>query len=201
MQRLVNPYPLFLDLRGALLDAGYVYIGTANEDPEASPLTVYLDSALTIPIAQPLRTRGGLIVNGADPVFIWVDADDYSLRTRDADGNEITFTPSVAVAAAAEVDYQPLDADLTAIAALTTTAFGRSFLTQADAAAVKTLLGIVAGIPTTGGTVTGNLTRSGAGVHLYHVDPAYVSGRVFRTDAAASDPTTLVGDIWIKTAS
>jgi len=38
-------------------------------------------------------------------------------------------------------DAQPLDSDLTAIAALTTTSFGRSVLTQADAAAVRTLIG------------------------------------------------------------
>jgi len=42
--------------------------------------------------------------------------------------------------------FQPLDADLTAIAALSTTSFGRSLLTQADAAAARTTLG---------GTVTG----------------------------------------------
>jgi len=38
--------------------------------------------------------------------------------------------------------YQPLDSDLTAIAALTTTSFGRSFLDRADAAAGRTLLGL-----------------------------------------------------------
>lgn len=37
-------------------------------------------------------------------------------------------------------DAQPLDADLTAIAALTTTSFGRSFLDRANAAAGRTLL-------------------------------------------------------------
>lgn len=37
---------------------------------------------------------------------------------------------------------QPLDADLTAIAALTTTGFGLSFLDRADAAAGRTLLGL-----------------------------------------------------------
>ena len=36
-------------------------------------------------------------------------------------------------------DYQPLDADLTSIAALTTTAFGRSLLELADAAALRTI--------------------------------------------------------------
>ena len=39
------------------------------------------------------------------------------------------------------MDAQPLDSDLTAIAALSTQAFGRSLLTQADAAAVRTAIG------------------------------------------------------------
>lgn len=39
---------------------------------------------------------------------------------------------------------QPLDADLTAIAALATTAFGRGFLIQADASASRTYLGLSA---------------------------------------------------------
>ena len=38
--------------------------------------------------------------------------------------------------------FQPVDSDLTAIAALSTTAFGRSFLDRADAAAGRTLLGL-----------------------------------------------------------
>ena len=38
-------------------------------------------------------------------------------------------------------DAQPLDSDLTAIATLTTTAFGRGVLTQTDAAAIRTYIG------------------------------------------------------------
>lgn len=38
-------------------------------------------------------------------------------------------------------NYQPLDSDLTAIASLSTTSFGRSVLTQVDGAAVRSLIG------------------------------------------------------------
>jgi hypothetical protein len=76
-------------------------------------------------------------------------------------------------------DAQPLDSDLTAIAALTTTSFGRSLLTQADAAATRSTIGAgtssfsgafsaLTGIPT---------TRSGYGI----------------TDAAANGAVTASG--------
>lgn len=49
-----------------------------------------------------------------------------------------------------------------------------------------------------GDTMTGNLLRSAAGPHLYHVTAAYTSGRVFVTAAGAADPTSIAGDIWIE---
>ena len=45
---------------------------------------------------------------------------------------------SYATSAAVAAGYQPLDSDLTAIAALTTTSFGRALLALADAAALRT---------------------------------------------------------------
>lgn len=53
-----------------------------------------------------------------------------------------TALGSYATTAAVAAGYQPLDADLTSIAALTTTSFGRSLLTQADASATRTTLGL-----------------------------------------------------------
>lgn len=62
-----------------------------------------------------------------------------------------------AIVSTGSLTYQPLDSDLTAIAALTTTTFGRSLLTQADAAAVRTVLGLGGAatleVGTTAGTV------------------------------------------------
>lgn len=57
---------------------------------------------------------------------------------------ELGVNPSGAAAtvAAAIAACQPLDSDLTAIAALSTTSFGRSFLELATAAAGRTLLGL-----------------------------------------------------------
>lgn len=196
MQRLLNPFPVFLDLVGALLDSGYIYVGTAGQDPEISPLTVYFDSGGTIPADQPLRTRGGYVVNGASPTGIFVNADDYSLRVRDADGNEVFFAASAAQFFG--VSYQPLDSDLTTISGQTNTAFGLALLELANAAALKAAAGVVDGLPLGGGTVTGNILRSGAGPHVYHTDSTFTSGRIFVTANGAADPTSLPGDIWIE---
>lgn len=198
MQRLGNPFPLWNDLVGALLDAGYIYIGVSGADPETSPIAVYWDEAKTQPAQQPLRTRGGYIVNGATPAFIWIDADDYSIRVRDADGGEILFAASIAAIGGEVVQYQPLDGDLTSIAAQANSTFGLSLLTVANAAALKTLAGIVDALAKGGGTVTGNILRSGAGPHLYHDDDTFTSGRVFVTANGAADPTSAPGDVWIE---
>lgn len=57
-------------------------------------------------------------------------------------GEDPNFATTVTNALAAK---QPLDADLTAIAALTTTPFGRSVLETGNAAALRTLAGLVIG--------------------------------------------------------
>lgn len=63
-------------------------------------------------------------------------------------------------AAAAQSASQPLDSDLTAIAALTTTAFGRGLLALADAAALRT----AAGLGTAALAATGDFDAAGAAV-------------------------------------
>jgi hypothetical protein len=49
----------------------------------------------------------------------------------------------------------------------------------------------------TGGTVTGNITRSTAGPHTYHADATYTSGQIIvsESDPTGSEPD---GTIWLK---
>lgn len=193
--RLGNPFPMFFDAEGDPLHNGFIYMGEPGQDPETHPLDTFFDADLTIDAEQPLRTRGGYIVEGANPAFVYAAGEDYSIRVRDADGGELLFIASIAVAGQ---QYQPLDSDLTAIAALSTTPFGRSLLALADAAALRAATGIPTPLPLAGGNVTGNIGRQGAGTHLYHTDGTLTSGRVFLTDHDAADPTSLPGDTWRK---
>lgn len=85
---------------------------------------------------------------GADPVGTAAAAvaaheaagDPHPQYLTPAEGDALFLTPAEGNAA-----YQPLDADLTSIAALATTAFGRGLLTQADAPATRSTLGLVIG--------------------------------------------------------
>lgn len=194
MTKLTNPMPLFLNARGNLLDAGFIYVGVANGDPEAAPINLFWDAAMTIPAAQPLRTLGGYVVNEATPSFVFMAEEDYSLRVRDADGGVISYVPSIVASGS---QFQPLDVDLTAIAALATTPYGRSLLTLVNAAGLRQVAGISDSLPLVGGTVSGNILRQSAGPHLYHVNPAYTSGRLYGPENV-TDPTTQPGDIWFK---
>ena len=62
----------------------------------------------------------------------------------DIDSSLATTLTDYSTSAVIAAGYQPLDADLTSIAALTTTAYGRAFLEYANLAAVKSDLGVTA---------------------------------------------------------
>lgn len=197
MQKLGNPVPFFVDAGGQPLTGGYIYVGVADEDPETDPISLFWDSGLTVPAAQPLRTIGGFIVNGTQPSSVFHDEDDYSMRVRDDNAVEVVYSPSVYT----DTDsFQPASDTLTAIAALTTTSFGRNLLTLANSGALATATGIPTPLPAAGGTITGNIVRQGAGTHHYWTDSALTSGRVFLTANGAADPTSLPGDIWLEKA-
>lgn len=194
-QRINNPFPLFLDEDGDPMFGGYVYIGEAGQDPEAHPLPTFWNEALTVAAAQPFRTLGGLIYRDDSPAFVFADGDDYSIRVRDSDNEVVFYVPSIKVSGQ---QFQPLSANLTALADVAATNYGRGLLSLANQAALKAATGIPDPLPKAGGTVAGNITRQGAGSHLYHVDPLMTSGRVFLTAHDAADPTSQPGDIWLK---
>jgi hypothetical protein len=200
VQRLSNPLPYFLDARGALLDGGFVYIGVANQDPESSPLPLFSDPATVHSLPQPLRTLGGLIVSGQNAVPVFFDAADYSIRVRDANGEQVYYVPSVFNVGGAGPSYQPFSDTLTLLAQIFTTTFGRALLAVPNQAGLQAVLGLADALPKTGGTMTGNITRVGAGVHTYHADPAMTGGRIYVTAADAADPTSQPGDIWLRIA-
>lgn len=81
-----------------------------------------------------LQTIGGLTPSN----------DDVIQRKAGAWTNR-TMAQLIADLAALGTTFQPLDSDLTAIAALSTTSYGRALLALADAAALRTAAGLVIG--------------------------------------------------------
>lgn len=80
---LFDPLQQFRDTDGKPLEDGYIYIGTANQNAQTNPITVYWDQAGTIPAAQPIRTSGGFPVRAGAAARVYVAADDYSIVVRD----------------------------------------------------------------------------------------------------------------------
>jgi hypothetical protein len=100
--------------------------------------------------------------------------------------SDITSTPTT-LSGYGITDAQPLDSDLTAIAGLSTTSYGRGFLPLSDAAAARTYIGVTAG----GGTVTSvNITAPAAGITASG-GPVTTSGAIIL--ALANDLAALEG--------
>lgn len=79
---ILSPFTVFRDVDGSPLDAGYVYIGTAGLNPITNPITVYWDSALTIPVMQPIRTIVGMPSRAGTPSVLYAGTD-YSIIVKD----------------------------------------------------------------------------------------------------------------------
>lgn len=193
MQQVRNPIPLFLDARGLLMDAGKIYLGEANADPQSNPIVAYWDEALTIVAAQPLRTLGGRIVNVTNPAPVFIAEDDFSMRITDFDDVLVDYSPSVFSDSSS---FQPIDPDLTTISEQANTPYGLALLTLANQTALATATGIPNPLPLTGGTVSGAINRQGAGAYVYWGSSGFTGGRIFITADGAADPTSQPGDIW-----
>lgn len=99
-----------------------------------------LDSDLTAIAALSTTSFGRALLALADAAALRTSAGLGTAATHDVGDFD-----TAGAAAAAQAASQPVDSDLTAIAALATTAYGRSLLEAANAAALRTLAGTVIG--------------------------------------------------------
>lgn len=86
-------YPIFTDIDGQPLEAGYVWLGTANLDPQTNPINVYWDAALTIAAPQPIRTLAGYPSRNGTPARLYVNSD-YSIRVMNRNGSIVYSAPT-----------------------------------------------------------------------------------------------------------
>lgn len=147
-----NKFQVFNDLDGNPLNNGYVYMGTAGSNPETNPITVYSDSALTIPVAQPLRTIGGHIVVNGSRINVYTDGD-YSITSRESDGSLIYSSLSGNIDAVQESAIQAL-ADVT-----TASTTGVASVESAQATAEASVQTIVDSIAAQEAAITANTTE------------------------------------------
>lgn len=138
----------FLELANAAAGRTALGLGTAavaatgDFDPAGSAAAA---QAASQPVDSDLTAIAALSTTAYGRAFLAL-ADAAAGRTALGLGSAAVESAAAfdvaGAAAAAQAASQPLDADLTAIAALATAAYGRSLLTSADAAAARTLLGL-----------------------------------------------------------
>jgi hypothetical protein len=87
------PYPIFTDTDGQPLENGYVWIGTANQNPITNPIAAYWDAALTVTAAQPVRTLNGYPANAGTPARLYVNSD-YSIQVQNKNGTVVYSAPA-----------------------------------------------------------------------------------------------------------
>lgn len=92
-KEITAPYKSFFEADGSPLESGYIYIGEANQNPEAVPITTYWDENLTIPAAQPIRTIGGYPSRSGTPGKLFASSD-YSITVKNKNSVLIYTLPS-----------------------------------------------------------------------------------------------------------
>lgn len=159
------------------LDGNHIRIPVLDDEglvpagilPAVEPPTAEIDAAVTAHEAEanphPVYETSAEAQAKVDAaVAALVNSAPSALNTlkelSDALGADANYAATITTALAGK---QPLDSDLTAIAALSTTSFGRSLLAAADAAALRTLAEITAGF-TNPMTTAGDILYEGGGV-------------------------------------
>ena len=94
MTAISTAYPIFNDIDGQPLQAGYIWIGLPNLDPVTNQKQVYWDQAFTQLATQPIRTRGGYPLNGVAIGQLYT-TPDYSIRVTNRNGSVLYNDPFV----------------------------------------------------------------------------------------------------------
>ena len=88
----VSPHMYIGDSTGRPLDLGMVYFGEPDKDPEFYPIPIFSDDSLTIPVSQPVRTKGGYLNdNKGDMAEIHAKELIYSVKVLDQYGRKIFY--------------------------------------------------------------------------------------------------------------
>lgn len=90
-----QPHLYMGDMQGRPLDAGKVYFGEPNKDPELYPIDVYYDEALTIAAPQPIRTMGGFMNANGQMIEIYAAEIMYSVKVLDGYSRQVFYQPSM----------------------------------------------------------------------------------------------------------
>lgn len=88
---VAQPHLYMGDTQGRPLDAGKVYFGEPNKDPEFYPINVFYDEALTIAAPQPIRTMGGFMNASGQMVEIYAAEIEYSVKVLDGYGRQVFY--------------------------------------------------------------------------------------------------------------
>ncbi|WP_337080751.1 hypothetical protein [Acinetobacter pittii] len=80
--KIQTPYPIFTDIDGRPLDAGFIYIGEEGKNPEVYPIATFWDEDLSVPAEQPIRTRNGYLSYFGKPGKIYVSPSKCSITVR-----------------------------------------------------------------------------------------------------------------------
>jgi len=103
-------YPIFTETDGLPLENGYIWIGTANLDPQTNPINVYWDAALTIAAPQPIRTLNGYPSRNGTPARLYVNSD-YSIQVQNKNGSVVYSAPAATERFSDVVFTGTIDAD------------------------------------------------------------------------------------------
>lgn len=86
MTMFLAPYTAIADIDGSPLDAGFLFFGEYEKDPELFPVDVFWDADFTVPAAQPIRTRNGYPIRNGSPTKVYLKTAQHSIVIKNRNG-------------------------------------------------------------------------------------------------------------------